>query len=264
MKSFKGVVGVVSNYISGHKFGILTGLVVAGFSLSIVETVRTTKKVMIDLADAQYDYEENGGEGELPKREQAKIIVKDSIGAGLVIGTTIGLMGLQYFEGSTKIKNSLLAINALTEAREIERIYTHALEDRLGENKAKKVRDEINQELVDRLPYDDGRVEITGEGNTLMCDAFGERFFRSSVESVLKGFDKWKRTVVSGQEDFVNYNELYYYWNLKYNQAGNILGCFADNFPDELKKTTCVGPNNEPCLVWYIDDEYLSCEVARA
>lgn len=261
--SFKGIINMGWNYICTHKFGVLTGASLIGLAASVTTSALAARNVVLDIADAQFDYEENGGQGELPKKEKAKIIVKDSVGAVTTTVTTGALIILQYKEGSKQIQNGLLAINALSEVREVEKLYRRKVAERLGEKEERNIRNSVNEEIVKKLPYDDGTVEITGNGNTLMCDAFGERYFRSSVEAVLKGFDKWKRIVESGQEDFVNFNELYYYWDLKYNQAGNCMGCFADNFPDELKKTTCIGPNNEPCLVWYIDDEYLACEKER-
>ena len=261
---FKGLINLAKDYIFSHKREFWLGGSIVGLGLTVVTTVHATKKTMIELADAEYDFcEENGTECTLPKQEKAKIVLKNSVGPAVTTLTTGYCMVKGYKESSKQIQTGLVAINALSEMREVEKIYHDKVKERLGEKEERKIRDDVNKSIAEK-EYDDGLVYCTGTGNTLMCCSFGGGYFRADIDSIYRGFERWSNIVVSGQEDFASFNELYYYWGLENTQAGDILGCFADNFPDELKKTTCVGPNGEPCLVWYIEEEYIKCEMERA
>ena len=263
--NFKGIFNITKDYILSHKREAwLTGSLV-GLGLTVVTTVRATKKTMVEYADAEYDFcEENGIECKLPKQKAAKIVIKNAVAPAVTTLTTGYCMVMGYKEGSKQIQSGIMAVNALAEMREVERIYHDKVREKLGDKEERKLREEVNKKIVEDKKYDDGLVYNTGTGNTLMCCAFGGGYFRADIDSIYKGFERWSNIVVSGQEDFASFNELYYYWGLENTQAGDILGCFADNFPDELKKSTCVGPNGEPCLVWYIEEEYIKCEMERA
>lgn len=267
---FKGLITTTKNYILNHKLGSMTTVSLIGLGVTVLTTVLATKNTIYDLANAQYDYEQENGEGEiLPKKEKAKIIVKNSIGPAFSTGVTATSIVCSYKEASKEIQSGIMAINALSEAREFERLYRRKVAERLGDKEERKLRDEVAlnraEESAKKYAIED-YIYNTGNGNTVFRDAFGGFMYRSSWDAVNKAYDRWFGTVRSGQEEFVNFNELYYHLGLPVRtQAGESMGITSFHqlsIESDLHYTyddKQVDPDH-PVATIYIDDEYITVE----
>lgn len=266
----KGLITMGKNYILEHKLGCITVTSLVGLATTVVTTVLATRNTLYDIADAQYAYEEENGEGSvLPPKEKAKIIAKNGAGAAVSTGLTATSIIFGYKEASKEIQNGIMAINALSEMREVERLYRRKVAERLGEKEERKLRDEVAlnraEESAKKYAMED-YIYNTGNGNTVFRDAFGGFMYRSSWDAVNKAYDRWFGTVRSGQEEFVNFNELYYHLGLPVRtQAGESMGITSFHqlsIESDLHYTyddKQVDPDH-PVATIYIDDEYITVE----
>lgn len=266
---FKGLITMGKNYILEHKLGCITVTSLVGLATTVVTTVLATRNTLYDIADAQYAYEQENGEGTvLPPKEKAKIIAKNSVGAAVSTGLTATTIVCGYREASKEIQNGIMAINALSEMREVERLYRRKVAERLGDKEERKLRDEVAVEQANvkgRKYALEGYIYETGNGNTVFKDAFGGFLYRSSWDAVNRAYDRWFGTVRSGQEEFVNFNELYYHLGLPIRtQGGECMGISSFHqlsIDSDLHHTyeNDTDPDH-PVATIYIDDEYICTE----
>lgn len=271
---FKGLITTTKNYILSHKLGSMTTVSLIGLGVTVLTTVLATKNTIYDLADAQYNYEEENGEGAiLPKKEKAKIIVKNSIGPAFSTGVTATSIVCSYKEASKEIQSGIMAINALSEAREFERLYRRKVAERLGDKEDRKIRDEVALEQAKDAGKEyiiNGCIYDTGHGNTIFMDKAGGFLYKSSFDAVYKAYDRWFGYVNNGSCEFSSFNELYYLLDLhiqtQLGETEGIISSYDKGFSthqlsinEDLNvkcDDTILGPEHVVNLV-YIDEEYV-------
>lgn len=136
------------------------------------------------------------------KKEAVKLIWKYYIPAGIAVSATIISDICFYRIGLKELAALTASVTYLTSNRDkLEK----KLKEVVGEEKYKEIKKEITKELFDEEKAKQSNVkpsknmpvhhrfaaEETGYGDTLFLDGWSGRFFRSSIEEVLSGIEKF-------------------------------------------------------------------------
>ena len=68
--------------------------------------------------------------------------------------------------------------------------YKAKVVETIGENKERKVREDIIQDKLDAAPMATREIIITGGGDQLCCDILSERYFKSDIEKLRRSENK--------------------------------------------------------------------------
>lgn len=231
----------VKNSVSKHSPEILTGIGIAGMTISAVLAVKATPRA-IDLIEKREDELECTG---LSAVETIKTTWKCYIPAVVTWSVSVGCI-----IGASKVnvrKNAALA-TAYTLSETAFREYKTKVIEAIGEKKEQEIKDTIDREAIQRKPVKGREVVITTKGETLCYDHFSDRYFTSSAEAIRKVENHLERRLLS--EGYVCLNDLYAELGLNplpdigYDIGWNIDRGFADfSFSSQLNE------DDKPCLV---------------
>jgi hypothetical protein len=121
--------------------------------------------------------------------------------------------------------------------------YKTKLEEKLGIKKAETTRDELQQDRIDDKPVDKS-VIIIGHGDVLCYDAFSDRYFKGSAESILKAEREVQNAILRDNECPLGtfYNEL----GLPKTHFDDMVGFNLQNSCNV--HLSAMLSNDEPCL----------------
>ena len=238
MKSIQEVTKHVGIVVRKNSPTILTGLSVAGLITTTVFAVKATPKAL-DLIHA----EEDAMQERLTPMEMIKLTWKCYVPTTLMGVATIACM-----IGANSIhlrRNAALAsAYSITEAALKE--YHEKVVETLGENKARKIKDEIAKDKLKKDPISNKEVIVTGKGDMLCYDVLSGRYFKNNIENLRRIQNDFNRNLIN--EMFVSLNELYYAMGLPGTKVGDELGWNVDTMI-EFNFSAQLSEDGEPCIV---------------
>ena len=222
---------------------ILTALGVTG----VVSTAYLTGKASFDASRAIDILESKQGAPPEPKdriKERTKLVWKLYIPA-----TVSGVVTIGCIVASKKVTGNrtaaAVAAYSLTEKAFSE--YREKVVEKIGESKEQKIRDEIKQEHVSKIPLGSREVIILGTGHVLCCELHTGRYFRSDIESLKKAENEINRQIVNNL--YVCLDEFYEIIGLSSTSNSDNLGWDSDKLL-ELEFSAVVSDSGEPCLAF--------------
>ena len=225
---------------------LLTGLAVTGVVGTTIMAVQATPKAMHILEldrDRREKLSEFGAIDPLKRQEVIKLVWKCYIPAA-----AMGLLTVACVVGANKIslrRNAALAsVYSLTESALKE--YQSKVVETIGENKERKIRDDIAQDHLNANPLSSNQVIITGGGDMLCYDSLSGRYFKSDIEKIRKVENKLNRELMVNM--YVSLNELYYELGLPDIDLGDDEGWDVDHIIT-FSFSSKIAENDQPCLV---------------
>lgn len=219
---------------------VFTVLAVIGVGVTVVETVKATKKSEILIEEAE---EDKDGE-ELTVKETIEVCWKEYIPVVLAAGATVGcVVGANAI--SLKRSAALLAAYKLSETSLKE--YKETAKKVVGEETSEEIKERALQTRIDNNPPTKSNTFATGKGEVLFYDRSSGRYFRSSMNEVKKAENLFNRQIAFDM--FGSLNDLYDYLGLEPNGIGDELGWSVSDGYLELDFSTQLAPNDEPCIV---------------
>lgn len=226
-------------YLNKHSPEILTGIGITGMVTSTVLAVKATPKALYLLEEA------NDIKGDkLTPVEVVKAAWKPYIPA-----VVTGVASISCIIGASAInakRNTALAA-AYTLSEKALKTYRDKVIETIGEKKEKEIKDKIAQDEVDKRPVSSSHVVLTSKGNTLCLDNISGRYFRSDLDTIRKAINEINRTLT--YDHYISLNEFYTKIGLDTIKNGYLLGWNLDDGLVELELSTCLGDNDEPCVV---------------
>lgn len=123
--------------------------------------------------------------------------------------------------------------------------YREKVVEIIGENKERKIRDEIDSDKINNnLP---NNIILTGSGEVLCYDSMTGRYFMSDIEKIRKTVNELNRKLLT--EMFISLNDIYYEIGLPSTEIGNNLGIDIERGLFEIKFSSQLTPEGKPCLV---------------
>lgn len=229
--------------LKSHSPEILTGLGVSGVMTTSYLSAKASFQAarMIDK-----DEEDNYWAHSDPKEQfknRAKLVWKEYIPAGISGAVTVA-----FIIGSSKASGNRTAA-AVTAYSITERAFSEYKEkvvEELGKGKEQKIRDEIAQDHVSKIPSKEVMI-TTVSGHVLCCELYTGRYLRSDMETLRKAQNDLNMILIS--QIFASLDEFYDLVGLPYTSHSCMLGWTSDRFM-ELNFSTVMSDNGEPCLAF--------------
>lgn len=216
---------------------ILTYISVAGVLSTTILAVKATPRALQDLINSQEFAEKN-----LTTRETVEITWKHYIPAAVSGAVTIAsIIGAHSVH--TRRNAALVTVYSITETALKE--YQAKVKEQLGENKERKVREEVAKDYIANTPMVNAEVHITGTGEQLCYDSFTGRYFKSDIETIRKAQNDINARIIN--EMYASHNDFYRLIGLSGTTYGEEVGWRTDNLMD-LEFTSHLAEDGRPCL----------------
>lgn len=219
---------------------ILTYLSVAGVVSTTLLAIRATPKAFDKISKLQWDAESNNTQ--VNTKEIVEAVWKDytptAISGAFTIACIIGAQAI-----NTRKNAALVSIYSLTETALRE--YQAKVKEIHGENKEKKVREEINKDHISSAPMALAEVHITGLGEQLCYDSFTGRYFKSDIETIRRAQNDINAQILN--HNYASHNDFYKLLGLSRTQFGDEAGWNLDELLD-IEFTSHLADDGRPCL----------------
>ena len=227
------------NFLLKNDTYILTILGVAGTVTTAILAVEATPKAMRLIEEE----EQRRHSAFLPTIEKIQIAWKCYIPAAAVGATTIGcIIGLN--SAHTRKNAALAGLYSLAQTTFKE--YQEKVVETIGENKERKVRDEVDKDrILSNPPATD--IIFAGTGNVLCYDSITGRYFNSEIEKIRRIINELNRQLMT--EMFIPLNEFYIDLGLKPTKIGDDIGFNIDNGLLQVDFSSQLTEEGRPCLV---------------
>lgn len=235
---------------------ILTALAVAGVVGTVIMAVKGTIKAQNALyheADFRTnEWSEQTGESPdaypidiFTKEEIVKLTYKFYIPTAIMGVTTIGCI---VSANHISLRRNAALISLLSIAETAAREYHEKVVEQIGEKKEEKIRSEIAQDHLDKIPATEKTIVLTGKGNYLCFDDFSKRYFRSDIEDLRRSANLFNQRLL--RDGWLGINEFYDLMGLEPIELGDEFGWIAERSLLEMRFDTKMAKDtNEPCLV---------------
>lgn len=237
----------VGNTIAKNSPSILTGVAVAGLLSTVAEAVRATPKALQILEEEKLrrvDPDSKIHWGTISKKDVIKLTWKCYVPTTILATITIGC--IISANSINKRRNAALAgLYSISEMALKE--YRDKVVETIGENKERKIKDEIAADKIRKTPVNEDTIEYTGKGDTLCYDAFSGRYFKSNIEHIRSVLNDLSRDLLSDM--FISLNQVYYGLDLPGTKLGDLVGWHVEHGLIEPQFSSQLTEDGKPCLV---------------
>jgi hypothetical protein len=255
MKNLKinELVKTVQSVLAKRSPEILTGIGIAGMITSTVLAVKATPKALSLIEDekqAQNEHISDDARSNNTRIIHLKLIEVVKVTWKCYIPTVLtGIASTACLIGASSVnfkRNAALATayqlsaTALTE-------YKEKVSEVIGERKERDIRDRIAKDKINNDPVGKHEVIVTGNGDTLCYDAYGGRYFKSSIDKIKKAENELNRVML--KDMYVSLNEFYDELGLKHTKLGDDLGWNLDDGFINIEFSSQLSEDGTPCIV---------------
>ena len=239
IQKMNGLLPKLGKVIQKNSPTILTALSVAGLATTVIMAVSATPKALALLEEEKNCKED----GELTTKEVVKTAWKCYIPTA-IMGTATAVCMVC----STKIslrRNAALA-SAYSLAETALKEYQAKVVETIGENKEKKIREEIAQDRVNKN-QPNKEIFIAGNGDTLCLDLSSDRYFKTTIDKLRKAENELGKEMLNSM--WVSLNEVYMEIGLEPIPIGYDIGWDINR--DGLVQfnlSACISEDNQPCI----------------
>ena len=237
--NFTKIFNNIKDAVGKHSPEILTGIGIAGMLTTTVLAVKATPKALELIKEDSRD-NHDGDPYAYTKVEAVKSAWKCYIPA-----TISGAVSIACIVGATSVNARRNA--ALATAYKIAETSLHEYRDKvvetIGEKKEKVIRDNIQQDRVDKNPVSRNEVIITGKGKTLCYDTISGRYFDSDIEDIKKAVNELNHRMLL--ENYISLSEFYDEIGLSHTKNSDDLGWnMKEEGLIELRYSTVMSKDN--------------------
>lgn len=233
-----------SQFFSENAPVILTSFAVAG----VLTVTVLTAKATLEAKEIIEEEVENGHSGEFTKLELAQLVWRPYVPAIITGLLTVGcIIAAQNI--NDRRNAALMSVYSLSEAALRE--YREKVAETIGENKERKIRDEIAQDHVRENPPSKTEIFITGKGTALCYDTMSDRYFMSDMETIRKAQNDINAQIFDNM--YASLNEFYSAIGIKGTCLGEEVGWSTERRLNIEFSATIVEDegqyNGQPCMV---------------
>lgn len=251
--NFKGIIHQGLNFVQKNSPYILTGLGCVGVVTTAVMTGKAAAIASNDLSLYCDQRTDEMSTDELQKypahcyeatlKEKVLLTWKYFIPPALMGATSVAcIIGAQTV--NTKRHAALASLYTLTD--QTLKDYQEKVIEQIGKNKAKKIEDEMAQDILDEHPVTKHKIIRTSHGDTLCYDVYSGRYFTHDIEKLRRIQNDFNHDLMGTM--WLPLNDLYYMMGLEQVKMGEDLGWCVDDLL-EFKFTSKLADDGQPCLV---------------
>jgi hypothetical protein len=224
---------LTEKYIIDNSPTLLSGIAVTGTLMTGYLTGKATFKAADLIVSEEMRAQMYEGQPPHPvetNMDKFKLVWKEYIPPALaVVGTVACIVAANHI--NAKRMAALAAAYKLSEKQITE--YKDKVTEKLGLNKERELRDEINQEAVARTPVSDSML-LMMDNNVIVMEKWTGRYFRSDMETIKSAENKINHDMISNM--YATLSDFYDWLNLPHTQESSEVGWSIDN-PMELSFT---------------------------
>ena len=238
-QKFEGVVNCVKKTITKRSPEILTGIGIAGMIMSTILAVKATPKALNLIREKEDELEAD----KLTISETIQTTWKCYIPAATTCITSVACI---ICANSVHVKRNaaIAAAYKLSEKALVE--YKDAVIETIGEKKENLVNDKLAEKKLEKNPVSKSEVIISG-GTALCYDSIGGRYFKSDIESIKRIENILNKQML--RDDYISLNDFYDEIGLPHTDAGRELGWSVNDGLIDIRFSSQIADNGEPCLV---------------
>ena len=252
MTSIRDIVKVSQQLLSDNSPAILTGIGVAGTITTSLLMGRaalrandmiTKERLALFMNDPKNEHE-HISDYDLTTREKVELtwieFVPPAASMMLTIAAIVGANRI-----GTRRTAAIAAAYSVAEKARVE--YAEKVVEHIGKNKERKIRDEVQQDRMQRDSVGRQEVFATGGGQDLCYEKFTGRYFYSSMETIKHAMNKVNHEINSGV--YASLSDFYDYLGLDHTGVSDELGWNGDKLMD-IMFTTTTADDNRPCIAF--------------
>jgi hypothetical protein len=225
--------------MSKHAPEIITGIGVAGMVTTTVLAVKATPKALRLIEEVKNEEQKD----KLTVVETVKVAWKPYIPAAVTgvvsVACLIGASSLSARRHAALMTAYTLSERALTE-------YKDKVVETIGEKKGQDIRDAIAKDKVENNPVNEQEIIITGNGETLCCDALFGRYFKSDINRLKQIENEFNSQLLA--DTYLSLNDFYDMVGLKSVKVGDDIGWNINDGLMKLRFSSQLA-DGTPCLV---------------
>lgn len=179
----------------------------------------------------------------LTKKEKVQLIWPLYVAPVSTACTTITAIVMANHEASKKIA-ALTVASGISERAFQE--YKAKVVEKLGENKAIAIRDEIVQDRINKNPPPTTSQLVMAGNNEVLChDMLTGRYFLSTMEKLQQAMNNTNYEIIA--HDYASLSFFYDLIGLEPTAYSDYVGWRCDDHP-EITFSTVMSPDNRPCI----------------
>ena len=211
---------------------IFTGVAITGVFTTVILAVEATPKALSII-------ESHKCETNTDKVKAVwKCYIPTAVSCLITVGSIVAVNSIHQRRNAALAGLYSLAQTTLKE-------YKDKVIEIIGENKERKIRDEVDADRVLQNPP--SNVILTGSGDVLCYDSLTGRYFASDIEKIRRIVNELNKELLTAM--FIPLNDLFYELGLDPTELGNDLGFDIDKGLFEIKFSTQLTKEGKPCLV---------------
>lgn len=219
---------------------ILTIVGVAGVTTSAILAGKGAFKASDILNAHETNLRREGSYEPLTLKEQTKLTWKCYIPAASTVAVTTAAIVASNHIG-TRRAAAVAAAYSLSEKAFAE--YREKVVEKMGENKERQVRDDIQQDRVNANPPSNEVVIMVGK--QLCYDSYSGRYFQSDMESVKKAMNDLNHKIIN--DNYASLSDFYDLLGLERTSVSDEIGWNLDKLLD-IHFTTTLAEDGRPAI----------------
>lgn len=229
--------------VKSHSPEILTGLSVAGVATTSYLVGKASFK-----ASKEIDHVEavNGTHGSTKERfkERTKLVWKMYIPPAISGAATVACI-IGASKSNSRRTTAAVTAYSLTERAFSE--YREKVVEQIGKGKEQKIRDDINQDRVNKNPATKSEMVVLSGDRVLCCELHTRRYFRSDMESLRTAQNNINEKVL--KDWYVSLDEFYDEIDMDHTSYSDKVGWDSDKLM-VLEFSTVLSQDGQPCLAF--------------
>lgn len=229
-------------FTADHSPQILTGIAVAGTVATAYLTGKAAIKASQIVNVHRYDQDPTA-EIFITKKQIVektwKLFVPPVATGALTVAAIITANQI-----GTRRAAAIAAAYAMSEKAYAE--YKEKVVEKLGENKERSVRDEVQQDRVRNNPVQENHIHVAGGGKVLCYEPYTGRYFMSDMESLKKAQNDLNYQVLNNY--YASLSDFYDLLGLDRTKVSDEIGWNSDKLL-ELTFSTVLSDDDRPCIV---------------
>lgn len=236
VKAFKAIGAGVSKRAPG----IITGIGIAGFGVTVVLAVKATPKAVKLLEEEKKELKKE----ELTPVETVKAAWKPYIPAAVT-----GLASVACIIGASSVnarRNAAIATAyKLTETALSE--YKDKVVETIGEEKEKEIRQKVAQDKINKVPEERFKTLVVGNGDIPFYDPISNVVFTSNPDKIDAAVAKLNRRL--DYDEYVSLGDLQDLLGIERTGLSDILGWNRTGGDIDIYTDESAIINGQPCIV---------------
>lgn len=239
---------ILKPWVVTYKPELLIACGISGFIATSVLNVAATAKAVRAI-----DAEKNRLGRNLSNKEIVKLCWKHYIPS--VVTACVSIPCIIIGNNINNKRNAALAA-AYTVAETSLQTFKEETAKSLGEDKVKEIEEKVSQKKVDKT-YDSSAVVLSGDGDTLFCDEYSGRYFKSNWSKIQRIANELNAAALGGSNT-ITLSDWYSELGLDTTTNSDNLGWDVFDGTRGLIKISldsCITPDKQPCgVIHYINE----------